>query len=388
MRPSAVLRSVQTLVPDTVLVQDEVRDVFAAQPGIGRLAQRIVGASFNGSGIDTRHTVIDELSVHGASGDPVFFDRTTRTLLSPGTRARNDLYAQEARRLFVEVARRAIAADAQIEAADITHVVTVSCTGFHAPGPDYEIVRELGLADGVQRFHLGFMGCYAAMPALRAASQFCAADPEAVVLVVSVELCTLHLRSSEDPDTIVASSLFADGAAAAIVTGRDLPNRSPGLRLDGFHTAIAAEGEEDMAWTIGDNGFEMILSTAVPQIIGETIIPAIRPLYSGERALSADYEEGRIGETVAHWAVHPGGRSILDRVQERLGLSDAQLRPAREVLRMNGNMSSATVLFVLKRILEQEGARGGERVTAMAFGPGLTAESALMTVVAPAGDEA
>ncbi|MBO0979753.1 type III polyketide synthase [Microbacterium sp. SD291] len=381
-----MLRSLQTIVPDTVLVQEQVRDVFAAQPGIGRLAQRIVGASFNGSGIDTRHTVIDELSLTADVAEPRFFDRATGRLLSPGTRERNELYVSEATRMVVDAARRALEADPDIEAADITHVVTVSCTGFHAPGPEYEIVRALGLSDGVQRFHLGFMGCYASMPALRAASQFCAADPEAVVLVASVELCTLHLRSSEDPDTIVASSLFADGAAAGIVTARDLPTPVRGLRLDRFHTAIAVEGEKDMAWTIGDRGFEMILSTSVPQIIGETIIGALRPLYTGEEDLSAAFEEGRVGDRVEHWAIHPGGRSILDRVQERLHLSDAQLHPAREVLRVNGNMSSATVLFVLRRILEEEGARHGERVAAMAFGPGLTAESALMTVDAPASD--
>ena len=243
-------------------------------------------------------------------------------------------------------------------------------------------MRALGLSDSVQRYHLGFMGCYASMPALRAASQFCAADENAVVLVVSVELCTLHLRSSEDPDTIVASSLFADGAAAGIVTARDLPSAVTGLRLDRFHTAIAPEGEKAMAWTIGDTGFEMILATTVPQIIGETIIGALRPLFAPEHELVAAFDGDAVGAEVAHWAIHPGGRSILDRVQEKLHLSDAQLHPAREVLRENGNMSSATVLFVLKRILEEEGAQDGDRVSAMAFGPGLTAESALMTVTA------
>lgn len=379
MTRAAVLRSLRTIVPDTVIEQHEVRDIFASQPDVGRLAQRIIGASFNGSGIDTRHTVIRELSPAAGTDDKMFFDRETGRLQSPGTAARNDLYTREASRLFVEVARSALDADPDIVAADVTHVITASCTGFHAPGPEYEIVRGLGLSDSVQRYHLGFMGCYASLPALRAASQFCAADPTAVVLVVSVELCTVHLRSSEDPDLIVANSLFADGAAAGIVTARDLATPVPAVRLDGFHTAIAAEGEKDMAWTIGDHGFEMILSTKVPQIIGETIIGAIRPLYAREGELAAAFDEGRVGERVEYWAIHPGGRSILDRVQERLNLSDDQLFPARETLRENGNMSSATVLFVIKRILD-DGARDGSRVAAMAFGPGLTAESALMTV--------
>lgn len=382
MSSPVMLRSLQTVVPDTVLHQDEVRDVFAAQPGLSRLARRIVTTSFDGSGIDTRRTVLDELTLEATEAEPVFFDHATGELLSPATGVRNDVYVREAGRLFVAAAQAALDADPDVGPADVTHVVTVSCTGFHAPGPEYEIVRALGLSDSVQRYHLGFMGCYASMPALRAASQFCAADPEAVVLVVSVELCTLHLRSSEDPDVIVASSLFADGAAAGIVTAR--PSAAPGLRLDRFHTAIALQGRKDMAWTIGDHGFEMTLSTAVPQIIGETIVDALRPLYAG--GLGAPFEDGRIGEEVRHWAIHPGGRSILDRVQDRLALSDAQLHPARETLRLHGNMSSATILFVLRRILEEEGARDGERVSAMAFGPGLTAESALMTVVGAGGD--
>lgn len=388
MSRPAVLRSLQTIVPDTLLEQSAVRDIFAQQPDLGRLAQRIVTASFNGSGIDTRHTVIEELALTGESDAPVFFDSSTGRLLAPGTKVRNDLYVAEATRLFVTAAQRSLESDPDIQASDVTHVITVSCTGFHAPGPEYEIVRALGLSDSVQRYHLGFMGCYASMPALRAASQFCAADPDAVVLIVSVELCTLHLRSSEDPDTIVATSLFADGAAAGIVTARSLPSPVRGLQLDRFHTAIAPEGEKDMAWTIGDTGFEMILSTAVPQIIGEAIIGALRPLYVQEHDMSMAFEEGTIGERVQHWAIHPGGRSILDRIQERMHLSDAQLRPAREVLRQNGNMSSATILFVLKRILEEEGAQRGDRVAAMAFGPGLTAESALMTVEAPRDDDA
>ncbi|MBS1907420.1 MAG: type III polyketide synthase [Actinobacteria bacterium] len=383
MSSPAVLRSLRTMVPDTVLHQDEVRDVFAAQPGLSRLARRIVTASFDGSGIDTRRTVLEELTRAGADAPPVFFDRATGELLSPGTGVRNEVYTREAGRLFVAAARAALDADPEIGPDDITHVITVSCTGFHAPGPEYEIVRALGLPDAVQRYHLGFMGCYASMPALRAAAQFCAADPDAVVLVVSVELCTLHLRSSEDPDVIVASSLFADGAAAGLVTARPCPSGVPGLRLDRFHTALAPQGEKDMAWTIGDHGFEMVLSTAVPQIIGETIVEALRPLYAGE--LADPFQDGRIGEAVRHWAIHPGGRSILDRVQDRLSLSDTQLHPARETLRVHGNMSSATILFVLQRILG-EGARHGERVSAMAFGPGLTAESALMTVIGAEGD--
>ncbi len=384
MTSPIMLRSLQTIVPETPLHQDQVRDVFAQQPGLGRLAKRLVATAFDGSGVRTRHTVLRELDLEAEPDSTHFYDRESGELREPGTRLRNDLYSVEAERLFVAAARQALDSDPEFGADDITHVVTVSCTGFHAPGPDYAIVRGLGLSDAVQRYHLGFMGCYASMPALRCAAQFCAADPGAVVLVVSVELCTLHLRSSEEPDAIIASSLFSDGAAAGIVTARPASGR--GFVLDRFHTAIAPKGEKDMAWTIGDNGFEMVLSTAVPQIIGDSIQEALRPLYAPEAALGEAFDSGRIGDAVQHWAIHPGGRSILDHVQSGLQLDDAQLEPARNILRDYGNMSSATVLFVLRRLLEDDDVREGDRVSAMAFGPGLTAESALFTVAAPHGD--
>lgn len=374
------LRGLSTVVPRTELPQAAVRDVFAAQPGLNRLAQRIITTSFDVSGIERRYTVLDELTFEDVDGDPVFFDRATGDLLMPGTKARNDIYAIEATKLYLEAAREAIAATPGIEASDITHVVTVSCTGFYAPGPDYMLVRELGLGPAVQRYHLGFMGCYASLPALRNAAQFCEADPDAVVLVVSVELCTLHLRSSNDPDTIVASSLFADGAGAGIVTARPLEAGERALALDRFETRITPVGEGDMAWKIGDHGFEMVLSNAVPSIIDDHITGALEPLFGPDDHLAEALATDAAGEHVAHWAIHPGGRSILDKVESRLALSEAQLVPARDTLRDFGNMSSVTVLFVLRHILDGAGSADGDRVAAMAFGPGLTVESALLTV--------
>ncbi len=432
---SVTLRALQTVVPPTILVQEQVRDVFAAQPGLSRLAQRLVTASFNLSGIDRRHTVIDELTLDSDTDDPQFFDAATQRLLMPGTRVRNELYIVEATKLFVEAGRRALAACPDIVAADITHVVTVSCTGFYAPGPDYMLVRELGLRPSTQRYHLGFMGCYASMPALRTAKQFVEADPNAVVLVVSAELCSLHLRTSDDPDTIVASSLFSDGAAAGIVSSRAPLPGERALNLDLFETVITPVGEGDMAWKIGDEGFEMVLSTYVPHIIDEHIEAALAPLFARDESLtaalappaaeperelvgaavggpgslagvpagvsapvtaagsagvsapvtaagSAGVAAATLSSAIAHWAIHPGGRSILDKTEAKLGLSEAQLVPSRETLRQYGNMSSATILFVLKAILDAPATADGERVCAMAFGPGLTVESGLMTVTA------
>jgi len=371
------VRTIQTAIPATVLRQAEVRDVFAAQPGLTRLGTRLVSASFDGSGIDTRYTVIDELTLDTQSEHPQFFDLESGHLLAPSTKVRNELYIDRASALYVEAGRKALDAVEGIGAADITHVVTVSCTGFFAPGPDYVLVRQLGLAPSTLRYHVGFMGCYAAFPALRMAKSFCEADPDAVVLVVSVELCTLHVRSSNEPDQIVASSVFADGAAAAIVTARELPaGPGPVLDLDAFESVLTPVGEDDMAWKIGDEGFEMILSSYVPKIIDEHIVGALDPLLAREPALAT-----APSEAIAHWAIHPGGRSILDKVEAKLQLTEAQLAPSRGVLREYGNMSSATVLFVLKAIIDAwPGPASGDRVCAMAFGPGLTVETGLMTL--------
>ncbi|XPE05130.1 type III polyketide synthase [Arthrobacter sp. N1] len=371
---TVILRSLETAVPDTIMVQPEVRDVFAAQPGLTRLGQRLVGAAFDSSGIETRYTAVRELTLEETFEDPVFFDREELRILSPSTKTRNEVYATEGTRLFVEAARKALDAATGIEASDVTHVVTVSCTGFFAPGPDYKVVRALDLKPSVQRYHLGFMGCYAAFPALRSAKAFCEADPEAVVLVISAELCSLHVRSSNNPDTIVGSSLFADGAAAAIISARDLPLDGPALTLDHFETVLTPVGEESMAWNIGDEGFEMVLGTYVPHIIDEHIVGALEPLLARDASLQGlDYAE------IEHWAIHPGGRSILDKVEAKLGLSKQQLVPARETLRDYGNMSSATVMFVLKNILEKPASDGNNRICSMAFGPGLTVETALLT---------
>ncbi len=373
---TVILRALETAVPPTVLIQTEARDVFAAQPGLTRLGTRLVRTCFDGSGIDTRHTAVAELTRTQRSENPVFFDAGSGEMFSPSTKVRNDIFAVEATKLFVDSARKALEACAGIGPADVTHVITVSCTGFFNPGPDYKVVRALGLDPAVQRYHLGFMGCYAAFPALRAARSFCEADPEAVVLVVSAELCSLHVRTSNNPDAIMGSSLFADGAAAAVVSARDLPQTGPGISLDHFETTLTPVGEESMAWNIGDEGFEMVLGSYVPHIIDEHITGALEPLLARDPSV-----HGLPYRDIRHWAIHPGGRSILDKVEAKLGLSTEQLVPARETLRNYGNMSSATVMFVLKHILDQPSDGTEERICSMAFGPGLTVETGLFTKV-------
>ncbi|MDJ0320131.1 type III polyketide synthase [Pseudarthrobacter sp. PS3-L1] len=372
---TAYVCALETVVPSTLLVQDQAKDVFAAQPGLTRLGSRLVATCFDSAAIETRYTAVRELNLEHTTDDPQFFDPSSGLLLNPSTKVRNEIFAREATPLFIEAARAAVNNCGGIEAADITHLITVSCTGFFNPGPDYRIVRALGLDPAVQRYHLGFMGCYAAFPALREAAQFCNADSDAVVLVVCAELCSLHVRTSNNPDTIMGSALFADGAAAAIVTARPPASAGPLLRLDHFETVLTPVGEESMAWNIGDHGFEMVLGNYVPHIIDQHITGALEPIFALPQLAGSTYTD------VTHWAIHPGGRSILDKVQSRLSLTETQLVPARETLRNYGNMSSATVLFVLKHILQEAGTED-ESVCSMAFGPGLTVETGLFTKMA------
>jgi predicted naringenin-chalcone synthase len=352
--------AIETAVPPTVLAQERARDIFARQPGRSRLGARLTMTAFDASGIEQRHTVVDALAT-GEASELLSADGTIRPA---STGVRNALYAEHASALALEAARQALAT-AGFDAEQVTHVVTASCTGFVSPGPDLALVTGLGLAPSTARLHVGFMGCSAAFPALRAADAVCRADPDAVVLVVCVELCTLHLGVSDEPEQIVAMSLFADGAAAAVVTARDAPG--PALALDGFLTGLLPDSIDEMRWTIGDTGFVMHLSSKVPTHLGRGIRSGLAPLLP----------EG--ADAVDAWAVHPGGRSIVDNVQRALALSEAAMAPTRGVLARYGNMSSPTVLFVLRELLAG-GARG--TVCAMAFGPGLTLEAARMRVEA------
>ena len=328
----------------------------------GSRASKLVHRIYAHSGIEKRHSVIEDLR-SDAGGD--FIDGEGR-FRSPSTGMRNDHYMRHARPLFAEAARKTLDAADGFEASDITHVITASCTGFYAPGPDFHLVKDLGLPANTRRVHVGFMGCYAAFPALTTARAFCADNPDAVVLVVCLELCSLHLEPSEEVDDILAFSVFADGAAAALVSNRP-PSSAPAFRVNALDSTIAPDSEEDMAWTIGDLGFKMVLSTYVPKILEANIGGVVDPVLENA---------GLNRDDITHWAVHPGGRAILDKVRDGLTIDESQLEAPRSVLRQYGNMSSATILFVLKQTLDA--ASPGERVMAMAFGPGLTVETGLM----------
>jgi len=358
------IHRIETTVPENRYSQAEI-GMRMLEWTAGDRDRRLVKALYRNSGIETRHSVISDA---GAG----FFNPTGEGgFHQPGTAARNAIYSREATRLALGLGQKLLAASPGFAVGEVTHLVTASCTGFFNPGIDYFLCRELGLPANTQRFHLGFMGCYAAFPALNMAVQFCRANPDAVVLVMCLELCSLHLQVNANEDTILANSLFADGAAALLVSARTPRPGSTVYRVQDFDSALLPAGREAMAWSIGDFGFDIALSSYVPKIIGSGISDLIQPLLA---------RNGMSRENISRWAVHPGGKSIIDRVAKGLDLAPEQVSSSRTVLREFGNMSSATILFVLKEMLAATGSPGAEKICAMAFGPGLTVEAALLQI--------
>jgi predicted naringenin-chalcone synthase len=335
-------------------------------PKLRRMAHHV----YRHSGIDRRHSVLPDFQEEASP--LLFHEQPDGSLDEPTTGARNAVFALTYRQIAHDAASRALAGTPDLDPAEVTHLITVTCTGFVNPGPDLYLAEALGLSPQVQRYHLGFMGCYAAFPALRMAEQFCRADPGAVVLVVCIELCTLHLQIHTTEDSLLANALFADGAAAAVVNTRPPAPGQRVLALDTFTTRVLAEGAQDMAWTIGDHGFDMTLSSYIPRLLGDRAAGLVA---------SALHECETPRETIGGWAVHPGGVAILNALQSSLNLPGDALEDARAILRDYGNMSSATILFVLQRMMERAREPEGSLLAAMAFGPGLTVEFGLLKAV-------
>jgi predicted naringenin-chalcone synthase len=276
----------------------------------------------------------------------------------PTTAARMRVYERRA----PELAAAAVAGlDLGPTAQEITHLVVASCTGFSAPGVDLMLVERMGLDPSVERTMVGFMGCYAAMNALKLARHIVRSEPDSRVLVVCVELCTLHFQESAELEQVLSFLIFGDGCAAALVSAEPR-----GLALDRFKTLLSPAGADLITWNIRDQGFDMVLSGQAPK----SVAAAVR---GGREAILGNLAVGDIDL----WAVHPGGRSILDAVETALELGPETLALSRKVLRDNGNMSSATILFVLKALMET--AAPDMRGCGMAFGPGLTAETLLFS---------
>ncbi len=269
----------------------------------------------------------------------------------PNTAQRMELFEQTAPVLM----RKAVdgLALTEEERSGITHVVVTCCTGLYAPGLDFEVLQHLNLSPGVERTMVGFMGCYAAINALKLARHIVRSDSDANVLMLNLELCTLHFQETQELEQVLSFLVFADGAAASLITGRE-----SGLALDGFKAVMVPDTKDLITWKIRGQGFDMLLSGKVPAALGHAL---------GGTELMDERD------AIDLWAVHPGGRTVLDAVEKGLELPPEALTASREILSQFGNMSSATVMFVLHRLMQQ--AQPGQRGCAMAFGPGLTAET-------------
>jgi alpha-pyrone synthase len=361
---SFAIHGLGTAHPPAALSTDDGLALARKMAGPDVRTSTWLGPVYANSGAHRRFQVIggavvrDILEETNHSGSP-FVPTAANDGVGPTTAERMALYIEEAPPLAIRASAEALA-ESGFDPLSITHLVTVSCTGFAAPGVDFALVRELGLAPTVQRTHVGFMGCHGALNGLRVANAFATADASARVLLCAVELCSLHYYYGSAADKLIANAIFADGAAAVVGSGSG----------DGFHLAASGsclipDSAEDMAWAVGDRGFEMVLSRRVPALVARHL----RPWLEGWLR-----DNGLSLEQVGSWAVHPGGPKIVSAVQEALALPDTALAASRGVFADFGNMSSATVLFILKRLR----AGGAPRpCVALGFGPGLVAEAAL-----------
>jgi predicted naringenin-chalcone synthase len=363
----AIVR-VGTAVPETVVDQEDALAIARALACPTREQDTWLPGMYAGTLIERRHLVFppqlvrDVLDGTTLSGS-VFLPKFDPADRGPTTAQRMQHYAEQAPPLAVRACREALA-DTGLPAGGVTHLVTVSCTGFFAPGVDRILVEELSLRPTVERTHVGYMGCHGALNGLRVAKAF-AADPRARVLLCAVELCSLHYHYSYNPSKMVANAIFSDGAAALLGVP-DAAAPADAWRVLATGSCYLPDSRRAMTWTVGDHGFEMTLSKQVPDLIGRYLKPW----------LEAWLEEAGVGlNGVRSWGVHPGGPKILTAVEAALGLSELDTVASRQVFAAHGNMSSPTLLFILRRVMELGLPRP---CLLLGFGPGLVVEAALV----------
>lgn len=358
--------SIGTAVPGTVYDQEEglriARSLCCRTPEQATW----LPAMYRGTHIAKRHmvlprTLVDDVLAGTKRSGSVFLPTGAPDDRGPSLGSRMEVYEQEAPPLALAASREALAR-ASLPADQVTHLITATCTGFAAPGFDQHLIAELLLPATVARTQIGFMGCHGALNGLRVARAFARAEPDAPVLLCAVELCSLHYHYGWDPQKVVANALFGDAAAALVGAGR----ASGTWRVAACGSHVFPDSADAMTWTVGDHGFEMTLDRRVPGLIAARL----RPWLEGWLK-----ENGLRPEQVGSWAVHPGGPKILDAVQEALALRPEALADSRAVLAEFGNVSSPTVLFILDRLRRQDAPRP---CVALGFGPGLTAEAALV----------
>ncbi len=353
-----------TAVPEYKIHQMDISRFMSNAHGLINGNEVRLNALYRATGIKTRFSVIKDYT---GVGNRSFYPDNSELEPFPDTQARMLLYKKEAIRLAGSAISNCINGSG-FDLHNITHLITVSCTGFYAPGLDIDIVNKFGLSRSISRTAINYMGCYAALSALNVGNSILSANPDAKVLIVAVELCSIHFQKQDTNDNRLANALFGDGAAAVILE----PTRGSEINLEMVHfeSEILPEGSSDMAWSVGNLGFEMRLSSYVPAVI-ENGIDALLESYKRKNP-----------EPFDHFVIHPGGKKILEAVERKLGIGKEEDRYAYEILNNYGNMSSPTILFVLKLLLENLSEKNhGENIFGLAFGPGLTLESMELRVV-------
>lgn len=356
---SLALLGLGTAVPATRYTQEEIVEVAAALAGPHARRTALEGL-YRKTGIKHRHSVHGHDFYEAAVADRDLAPPGDVGTCGPDTAQRMATYEAEALPLALDAAERALA-ESRLPASALTHLVTVSCTGFAAPGVDIGLIKRLRLSPRIERTHVGFMGCHGALNGLRVANAIAAAHPAARVLLCATELCSIHLYYPWNPERLVGNALFADGAAA-LVGGTPIGGE---WRCAASGSCLFPDSEDAMQWSIGNHGFEMVLSPRVPNLIAAHLRPWLDEWLQGQRLTVGD---------VASWAIHPGGPRVVAAIEEILGLNPEQTWASREVLTEFGNMSSPTVLFILDRLRR---ARAPRPCVALGFGPGLVAEAAL-----------
>lgn len=374
---SGYINAIGTAVPIYSSTQQKAAEFMADVLQLdGRDSRRLM-ALYRHTRIDQRHTVLADYV--SPKEEFTFYPNSPGMEPFPTLTQRMGIYRREAVPLALKAIDDCLRSYSGFDPQTITHLITVSCTGLYAPGPDIEIIEALGLPKSTQRLAINFMGCYGAFNGLKTANAIVRADAEAKVLVVCVELCTIHFQKKTGTDQLLSNALFADGAAAVLVESQPRPEQS--FRLRSFYCDLLPEGKDAMAWHVSDFGFEMTLTAQVPTFIQQGISQLMQRLLTKCHLTLDD---------IGYYALHPGGRRILEVIEEQLGITAHDDRYSYEVLRQNGNMSSATVLFVLKEIWNELASGEAEfysdrpNILSCAFGPGLTLESMVLeTVVKP-----
>ncbi len=359
------ISSIGIAVPKNRISQDKILGFMLQHLPLEEGEKNALKVLYRASGIATRHSVIADYE--GNTDRYSFFPQNESLEPFPDVDSRMKLYENESI-ILAEEASFDCLKNKKVAPSDITHLITVSCTGMYAPGLDIDLVSRLGLSTDVQRTAVNFMGCYAAFNALKIAHHISSSNPKAKVLVVCVELCSIHFQKTNDEDNLLSSTLFGDGAAAVLVTGENSGQKC--LEMQSFYSDLDMSAKLDMSWKIGNLGFLMKLSPKVPETIQNGIKNLTQKLLD-QIGLGLD--------AIDFFVIHPGGKRILEVIEKELGISKMDNLLAYEVLKNYGNMSSPTVLFVLKSLMDKlEIKDDNKNILSFAFGPGLTMESMLL----------